>query len=228
MNQKCTRWMSRAGAAGLLLALSLQAGDKNWYARVDVGGTLINNSDVKDFVVPTAGKMEFDAGFGFGIAGGYHVTPWLGVELQTGYTLNGVRSINTGTGSQSLDATVMQVPLMANVVYECNHCGKFVPFIGAGVGGMTSLFGIDDDTVYVNGSWTTIDGAGADVVFAYQFFGGFRYEFNDRMSLGFLYRFTGSSGPSWDVEDYWGYDMGQIQLDNLYTQSFALLFSVKF
>jgi len=231
MKRGMNRWMLRAAGAGaLLVAVSLQAGDsdKKWYARADMGGTLMDNADVDQFVVSGAGEMEFTAGFDFGVAVGYHVTPWLGVEFQTGYTLNGVDSLNMWGFSQSMDASVMQLPFMVNVVYECNHCGKFVPFIGAGVGGMSSFFSVDD-TVWVENAYVGMDGTGADIEFAYQFFGGLRYEINDRMGVGVLYRYSASQGPSWDVEDwYWDYTIGEIKLDDLRTHTFSLVFNAKF
>jgi opacity protein-like surface antigen len=220
MKQRRSTWARTTGAAALLLALGAQAQDQKWYVRVDAGGTLVNNTRVTEVIVPTSFTTEFDAGFGFGLAGGYHVTPWLGVEFQTGYTLNGVKGF---------DAVLMQTPLMVNAVYECHHCGKFVPFIGAGVGGMTSFFSINSESLWTGTGYATIDGTGVDTVFAYQFFGGFHYEINDTMSVGFLYRFSGSEAPSWDVEDaYYGDTIGQIGFDNLYTHSFSLVFNMKF
>jgi len=208
-----------AGGVAVLLALCVQAEDRKWYARLDAGGTLLNNTDVEEFIGPASGEMEFDPGYGFGVSGGYHITPWLAVELQTGYTINGV---------DGLDAVLTQLPFTANVVYECKYCGKFVPFLGVGVGGVTSIFTVDD---WVNVGEGTVDleGSDGDIVFAYQAFGGFRYEFNDRMSVGFLYRFRGTGAPSWDVEDdYTGNTIGQISLDNIYTHTFSVLFNMKF
>jgi opacity protein-like surface antigen len=220
MKNEGFRWMRMAGATALLLALALQAQeDRKWYVRADAGGTLLNNTDVEEFLGPAGGEMEFDAGFVFGIAGGYHVTPWLAVELETGYSINGVHG---------LDAAITQAPFTANVIYECNHCGKFVPFLGAGVGGATTIFSVDDTLSSGEGS-VYMDGSDADFVFAYQAFGGFRYEFNDRMSLGFLYRFRGTEGPSWDVEDdFTGGTIGEIRLDNIYTHTFSVLFRMEF
>jgi len=214
-------WVRAASLAIVLLAVAAQAqDDRKWYVRADMGGTLINNTDVKQFIGPSSGQMEFDAGYGFGISGGYHMLPWLAVELQTGYTINGI---------SDMDAVLMQSPLTVNVVYECNKCGKFVPFIGIGGGGQTSIFAADDEVFDTGEGTVWMDGGDADIVFAYQAFGGFRYEFNERMSLGFLYRFRGSGSPEWEVEDwYTGENLGTIEVDDVFTHTFSVLFNMKF
>jgi opacity protein-like surface antigen len=55
-----------------------------------------------------------------------------------------------------------------------------------------------------------------------------RYNFNDRMSVGFLYRFRGTGGPSWDVEDWFtGETIGKISFDDVFSHAFTVLFNFR-
>ena len=218
--------MKRQTYASLLAAICLcgalgtaslnAAEDPKWYAQADLGVSLVNDTDVERFITPTTGEAEFDVGFASGLTAGYHITPWLAAEFQTGYMLNGVNDV---------DAVLSQCPFMFNLTYELRKCGKFVPFVGVGAGGMLSILSIDD-TVDMGEGTVRIDGSDADLVFAYQAFGGIRYHFNDRMGVGFLYRFRGTGGPSWEVEDwYTGETFGDIAFDDVFSHTFTVLFN---
>jgi opacity protein-like surface antigen len=174
----------------------------------------VNNTDVERFINSAGGEMEFDVGFASGLTAGYRITPWMAAEFQTGYMLNGATGV---------DAVLSQCPMMLNLCFELPKSKKFVPFAGVGAGGMLSILTIDD---YIDGDW--VDGSASDFVFAYQAFGGLRYHFNDRMGVGLLYRFRGTEGPSWDVENYYGYTVGEIALDNVYSHTFTVLFNFRF
>jgi len=71
-----------------------------------------------------------------------------------------------------------------------------------------------------------LDGDDADVVWAVQGFAGFRYEFNDRMGVGFGYRFLATGEPRWDAISVGG--AGKIGFDNARTHSFLAEFTMKF
>ena len=205
--------------SGALGTASLNAGDPKWYAQADIGVSLVNNTDVEQFLFTTGGEAEFEVGFASGLTVGYHITPWLAAEFQTGYMFN---------GAEDVDAWLTQCPFMMNLTYELRKCGKFVPFVGVGAGGMLSILAIDD---YFGdgegGGW--VDGSDADFVFAYQAFGGLRYDFNDQMGVGFLYRFRGTGGPSWEVEDWWtGATAGDIEFDDVFSHTFTVLFNFRF
>jgi opacity protein-like surface antigen len=203
---------------GALGSASVNAADPKWYAQADLGVSLVNNTDIGQFVNATGGEMKFDAGFASGLTAGYHFTPWLAAEFQTGYMLNGLEGV---------DAVLSQCPLMVNLTYELRKCGKFVPFVGVGAGGLLSILSIDDRVVAGEGT-VRVDGSDADLLFAYQAFGGMRYNFNDRMSVGFLYRFRGTGGPSWDVEDWFtGETIGKISFDDVFSHAFTVLFNFR-
>jgi hypothetical protein len=46
--------------------------------------------------------------------------------------------------------------------------------------------------------------------------------------VGFLYRFRGTQGPSWEVEDYYGYNVGDIAFDDVFSHTFSVLFNFQF
>jgi opacity protein-like surface antigen len=210
----CTLPLTAIALCGAMITTALRAADDKWYAEADLGVSLVNNNDVERFIDSAGGEMEFEVGFASGLTVGYHLTPWMAAEFQTGYMLNGVDGV---------DAVLSQCPMMLNLCFELPNCKKFVPFAGVGVGGMLSVFSIDD---YVDGDW--LDGSSGEFVFAYQAFGGLRYNFNDQMGVALLYRFRGTQGPSWDVEDYYGFTVGEIALDDVFSHTFSVLYNFRF
>ena len=214
----CTLLTAAVALGGAMATASLNAADPKWYAQADIGVSLVNNTDVERFIYAAGGEAEFDVGFASGLTAGYHLTPWLAAEFQTGYMLNGLSDV---------DGVLSQSPIMVNLTYECRKCRKFVPFVGVGAGGMLSVLSIDDYIDLGEGG-VRVEGTDVDMVFGYQAFGGFRYDFNERMGVGFLYRFRGTGGPSWEVEDwYTGNTIGKISLDDVFSHTFTVLFNFR-
>lgn len=215
MNKRISKWLSAALCATAVgWGTQAQDNDSKWYFRAGLGASLPADTEVKEFLGPGGGDVGFDPGFSFDIAGGYQFTPWLGVELETGFLFNAFE--------ESSDASLTQVPFMANAVVQCNHFKRFVPFVGVGVGGVASIFTIDEN---VDGIY--LEGSDSDAVFAYQAFAGVRYDFNDRMGIGLMYRFMGTMGPEWDVEGD-GFGDEQIALDDIFTHSISVMFHMQF
>ena len=215
--------MMLAGAA-VCFALEAQNADSKWYFRGDLGVSLPMETDLEEFLGPVNDvEIDFDPGLRLGVAGGYRITPWLAVEVESGAQFN---SINESRG-ESVDASLTQVPLMGNVAVQCNNFDRWVPFVGIGAGGVSSILDIDE-RVDVDEGTARVEGNDADLVFAYQAFAGVRYEFNDRMGVGLLYRFMGAEGASWDVDsDDLGGDL-KIALDDVFTHSVSVLFQLHF
>jgi opacity protein-like surface antigen len=214
--------------AGVAFGLAMQAqnADSKWYFRTDLGASLPMETDLEEFLdLDPAGEaeIEFDAGMRLGVAGGYRITPWLALELESGVLFN---SIND-TDGDSVDASLTQVPFMGNLVVQCNNFNRWVPFIGVGAGGVSSVLDIDE-RIDTGAGILLVKGTDADVVFAYQAFAGVRYELNDRMGVGLVYRFMGAQGASWDVEnDGAGEDL-EIAFDDVFTHSISALFHLYF
>jgi opacity protein-like surface antigen len=211
------------GMAGCLTLQAQNAGS-NWYFRGDLGPSFAMETDVEDFLgTVDGGEVEFDPGLRMGVAGGYRITPWLAVELESGVLFNSVNEVE----GESIDASLTQVPFMGNVVIQCNNFNRLVPFVGAGAGGVSSILDIDE-RFDVGGGTLFIEGNDADVVFGYHVFGGVRYEFNERMGVGVIYRFMGVQNASWDVEDAFGGEDLEIALDDVFTHSISVLFHLHF
>jgi opacity protein-like surface antigen len=212
----------------LVLGLAAQAqnAESRWYFRTDLGASLPMDTDLEEFLgLDPAGEVEieFDAGMRLGVAGGYRVTPWLALEVESGVLFN---SINDADGA-SVDASLTQVPFMGNVVVQCNNFDRWVPFIGLGAGGVSSVLDIDD-RVDTSAGTLFLDGNDGDLVFAYQAFAGIRYEFNHRMGVGLVYRFMGAQGASWDVENAGAGEDLKIAFDDVFTHSISALFHLHF
>lgn len=204
---------------GLCLAGNLAAQDSGFYAKVDVGPTWMQDATLKSFPgVAGERKVRFDPGGRLTIGGGYKFAEWFGVELETGVAGNEIDSVSGGANLD--DAFIVNVPVMANAVFECHRCGNWVPFIGGG-GGISSTV-LDADVLDVNGSG--VHGSDADVVGAWQGFAGVRYNINKHWSVGVAYRYLGTSGAEWDVRD----DVADIRMSALHTHSVTAGFVFRF
>jgi len=106
-------------------------------------------------------------GFRLSVAGGYNFNRWIGLELETGYLY----------GSKG-DTTVSQMPFVVNFVVRYEGKTKWVPYVGAGLGG-----------VIVWGDAGGASGSAGDAV--YQLMGGLRRVLNEQMSLGLSYKYLG-------------------------------------
>jgi opacity protein-like surface antigen len=220
--------MARIGImiVGLVGCLALQAqnAESKWYFRGDLGAALAQETDVKQFLGPVDGvEVDFDPGLQLGVAGGYRITPWLAVELESGVLFNSVHEV----GGDSIDASLTQLPFMANLVVQCNNFDRWVPFVGLGAGGVSSILDIDQRFA-ANGGTLYVEGNDVDLVFGYHAFAGLRYEFNDRMGVGLIYRFMGSQGAAWEVEDAFDVEDLEIELDDVFTHSVSIVFQLHF
>ena|SRR5436309_551209 len=154
-----------------------RAADPGPYVSFGAGVNIANDVDFK-----SGGGAEFNPGYRFSVAGGYHFTPMISAEIETGYLFNGVKDAG--------DTTLSQVPFLANVVFRFENSSPFVPFVGAGVGGVASFFTVDD-VISKDGD--------NDVVFAWQVQAGVHYRINDKMSAGITYKYLGGDSPEFDI-----------------------------
>ena len=219
-------WLSVWSVAGFLPLISVRAdssgaGAQGLYFRGGIGPEIAHKTDVKEFFVPRSGiQVEYDAGLRISAAGGYQFCSYFSAEVESGILYNSIKSI---TGSPSTDASLVNVPLLANAVFHIPLESNFVPYCGFGFGGSTSVLTIDHATI--NGR--SLDGDDSELVWAAQAFAGFRYEFNDRMGVGFGYKFLATGQPSWDVFSF-SAGSGQLRFDNARTHSFLAEFTLKF
>lgn len=193
---------------------------QGFYLNANAGVSLADKVNLRQFLVPTRGaKIDLDPGPRLSVAGGYNFNDYLGVQLETGFIYNNVKSV---TGGGSIDASLSHVPMLADFVvrYDKPDC-KWVPYAGAGAGGDVSVIGLDHVSA-PNGA--VVDGSAGTVVFAWQAFAGARYKFNQNMSIGGGYKFFSASGASWDVH----HTSGEIKTGTAGIHSFGVDFSMKF
>lgn len=219
-------WLSVWSVAGFLPLIAVRGassgyGAQGFYFRGGIGPEIANDTDVKEFFGPSSGiKVEYDPGLRISAAGGYQFCRYFSAEVELGILYNSIRSI---TGSPSTDAGVANLPLLANAVFHIPLGSNFVPYCGFGFGGSTSVLTIDHATI----SGSALDGDDSYFVWAGQAFAGFRYEFNDKMGVGFGYKFLATGQPSWDVFSFTA-GSGQLRFDNARTHSFLAEFNLKF
>lgn len=130
---------------------------------------------------PISSGLDYDAGFVFGIAGGYNITPSVAIELEYSYR-NADASIDTSDG---VTGQVRSNAYMANAVYTfdpIDEAGAVKPFVGVGMGAADMDF--------------EPDGAGrlgGDFQFAYQLMAGIGYQMNESWTLSGEVRFLSAS-----------------------------------
>jgi opacity protein-like surface antigen len=220
-------WLSVWSVAGVLPLISVRGdGAHGLYFRGGIGPEIAHQTDVKDFFGPTSGiRVKYDPGLRISAAGGYQFCKYFSAELESGILYNSIKSI---TGSPSPDASVANVPLLANAVFHIPLESNFVPYCGFGFGGSSSVLTIDHATIRDgSGINRSLDGDDSDFVWAAQAFAGFRYEFNDRMGVGFGYKFLATGQPSWDVFSFTA-GSGELRFDNARTHAFLAEFTLKF
>lgn len=203
---------------------AVEVDDSKWTVRLDMGGTIPEDATLTEFAGPVSGQeMKLDPGFQMDFAAGYRFTPWLELGPELGFTFNGVDSIG---GWSYPNTTLGQILLMANVRLEYPYKSRLAPFVGAGVGGAASFltFGGGYDYYYY---YYEPDGTGSDFVLAAQAFGGLRYRFDDKWSLGVTYRFLATEGQHWNVEWWDGSDFG-VSVDSIQIHSVCLVLSGSF
>ena len=203
-------------AVGLLSARSAFAQNSTVYFRGGIGPALTERTDMTEFFGPTSQRVKFDPGVRLNLAGGFQVADWATVELEMGFLGNSIKSIS---GSGNPDADLVNVPFLVNGVFQFRTDSGFTPYVGVGAGFSAAVLTLDNTTI--NG--VALDGSDSDLVFAGQFFAGFRYEFNDRMSVGAAYKFFFTGEPEWEVQGG-----GTIGFDPIRTHSLTAEFTVRF
>ena len=223
-------WLSVGLLAGFLPPTAVQGassgdGAQGLYFRGGIGPEIAHKTDVKEFFGPSSGiKVEYDPGLRISAAGGYQFCRYFSAEVESGILYNSIKSIiGPGSSGADTDASVVNVTLLANAVFHIPLVSNFVPYCGFGFGGSTSVLTIDHARI----AGRPLDGDDSDFMWAAQAFAGFRYEFNDRMGVGFGYKFLATGQPSWDVFSF-SAGSGQLRFDNARTHSFLAEFTLKF
>ena len=193
------------GALGAATCAQGQGADPGAYLNIGAGVNIVNDVDFE--VGGGSGTAELSTGFRGSIAGGYRFTPMIAAELETGYLFNEADDVD--------DVFFSQVPLLANVVFRFENESPFIPFVGAGAGGVASFLTFEDDDL-------GIDDDDSDIVFAWQLQAGFHYRISDVMSAGVTYKYLGTDGPNFEIEG------GDFEFDNVHNHAILGSFNWSF
>jgi opacity protein-like surface antigen len=170
------------------------------YFKAEAGPTIVEDVTIEEFLGAPAGqKIDFDPGFRFSIGGGYAFTDFLAVGGETGMSYNYIDDIS-GAVSEG-DSAMGNVPLLGNVIFKFPNPTGLVPFAGAGAGISFTFFHADDLVNNEPGNDFVLDGGESDAVFAWQLFAGLKYELNNHMSFGLVYKYLNTGEAEWEAED---------------------------
>jgi OmpA-OmpF porin, OOP family len=213
-------------AVALSSVLTSWSQDFPWYVKVDAGGNLTKDTDLKDFFgLPTAGsQVKFDPGARVGLALGYNLTAWFALEAELAGMENTISSISGATSIH--DATFYNVPLLFNARLQLPNPSIFTPYIGGGVGVSAAI--IDVGNIFIGN--TSFHGAEADAVFAYQGFAGVRCRITDQMGLSLEYRYFATDSPTWKADVVFGAPQSSntLRFGRTQTQSLSLALDFQF
>lgn len=188
-----------------------------WY---EAGPSFVEPAELRNFPggeLTDDNEVKFDPGFHFGIAIGRELTPYIRVEVESGFNYNAMSSM---AGADSNDANFYRVPILANLVLQYPNKTGIVPVIGAGAGAQWLVL----DAQNVSLGFTTLDEQSEGWTFSYQVYGGVNYHFREDMSLGVFYHYNVADSPSWDFESV----DGNFKLNSLRTHSVSLTFGWRF
>jgi len=124
-------------------------------------------------------EMVLDEGAAGLLSFGYQTSDYFRAEFELGFRGNDVDRTRTNTaGAGELTATTY----MLNALYDLDYFGRFVPYIGLGLG----IADVEADNV-TNFSSTTLNSS--DAVFAYQGIAGAAYEVTPTLDLFLDYHY---------------------------------------
>jgi outer membrane protein OmpA-like peptidoglycan-associated protein len=198
-------------------AQSLQPG--GFYIGAEGGiNWLLNTSSTATVSVPGVGFGSFGTNLTTNLgwtAGGMIGYDFIGprVELEARFMQNTGTLTVPGTFLSSA-ATINQVPIMANVYYDFNAGGQFVPYIGAGLG-------IDINNMQVGGNTNSNSG----VQFAYQGMIGVGYNIDSQFRINLEGRYFGSTQPNYNFNVGGG---GGTVSGNYNNNNFSAMLSLQF
>ncbi len=218
-------------------------GDAGFYWGMDVGPTIPQDGKLTDFAgLNTSQDIEYDVGIRLNMAGGYAFNQHFATELELGWSLNTIDSID---GADIRDTWFSTVPILANVVLQYPIPRTvLVPYIGAGVGGAATVFETDGLFQPLPGGGggggvgpaggartggVVLHGSDSDFVFAWQAKAGLNFDLNEMISLGVAYRFLWIDESSYSYEAAWfrGPDL-DFGISKHLSHTVALTFQMRF
>ena len=174
-------------------------------------------------------SLGFDAGFRFDVSIGFKVNDWFSVEFAPGVIVNPMNSASFSgpvfienavfDGVSDIDGNLIQVPLLVNFIFTIPTSSKWEPFVGGGVGALYSSATFNNisggfvptvssstssTTAEINSSPVTVELNESATCWAlgYSALAGVNYHFSRDISIGFIYKFTGTGAQNFGVNTF--------------------------
>lgn len=214
-------------SVALLPLLSAQAEKNKFYVEGDIGGAVTVDTQLKEFFGPVFpnSEVKFNPGLWLGLRGGYGLTDWFDVEVETGFVAN---EIDFVTSALETDASLVNIPLLLNARFHCPVWYRINPYFGGGLGFSSIILSADDLVIAGPTGTTSMQGSAAGVVFAYQAFAGLRFAINDRMGLSVEYHYFAATSSEMSADVTVGTFSDTVQFGGTATHAATIAFDYRF
>ncbi len=236
----------RGCVGGLLCAAWMQAAEGDFWAEdtassreaawIEVGVGWLPDVD-GSLKWETASGAYYDEvrmkwGPGLAVHGGFReeFTSWLAAELEGGILWFEADSV-TGTGGEEWmgDVTLLETPVLLNLVFQVPLKGRFTPFAGAGAGAVFSWLDLDERLPGEGGTSVRVEESSVETELAYQVFAGLRFRISAEGDISLTYRYLHGGDPTWRLRDTEADDtVGKLEAEDMAAHSVALGFHLRF
>jgi opacity protein-like surface antigen len=164
--------------------------ESGFYVGFEVGGAVVQDID---FTNDGSFSLSLNPGVRFDVPLGYRVNEWFSVEFTPGVIYNTMNSLNYQE-SYGIGGSLIQVPLLVNFILTIPTGSPWEPVFGGGVGAMYSNLTLTEVGDASSCAWSC----------GYSGLAGLNYHINKDVSVGFKYKFTGTTGQNWndDLSDF--------------------------
>jgi len=163
---------------------------EGFYVGVQVGGAVVQNIDL-NYSNGDSLALALNPGVRIDVPVGYRFNDWFSLEFSPGMIYNKMQDIEV-PDSLAIGGYLLQVPMIVNAILTIPTDSPFEPFVGAGFGGVFSKISVSG-----LGSYEGEDQSGSSWACGYSALAGLSYHLDKNTSLGFVYKFTGTTGQNW-------------------------------
>ena len=166
-----------------------------FYVSPELGVSVVEDVNLNNSLSLNGGNvyLSLNNGVRFDFAMGGRINEWLSIEFAPGLVYNQISSGYNQNVALTAQGDYWQVPLMANFILTIPTQSMWEPFLGGGIGGL-----------YANASITSLSGqgipntSGSSWSVGYSVLAGLNCNFTKDISVGFVYKFTGTTEQNWN------------------------------
>jgi opacity protein-like surface antigen len=200
----------------------------NLYLNTDIGSAFVPDTTTHyrtatfdpnlGAIIFSHGKSRFDVDPGIrgDLSLGYHLNKSLAIEAEAGVVWN--------PGPVSLD-NFYQIPVMLKVLYQAHLSDSWKAYIGGGAGG---VIGISDTEIRSGVFLPPLSIHESDVAMGYEAETGIKYTPCRHVEMGLGYKFLGVDGYDFTYKSGRLGIYSNVRLNDLYTHTVLLSFTLKF